>query len=54
MLGTDLADKVDWILMTMSEAEVSNSGHPEDAATTVVNEVLVRAEQDQGPRSNAF
>ena len=53
MLGTDLADKVDWIRKTMSEAEVSNSGHPEDAATTVVNEVLVRNEQDQDLRSNA-
>lgn len=53
MLGTDLVNRVDWIQKTMSEAEVSSSGHPEDVAKTVVNEVLARAEQIQGLRSNA-
>ena len=53
MLGTDLADRVDWIRKTMSAAEVSSSGHPEDVATIVVNGVLARAEQDQRLTSNA-
>lgn len=53
MLGTDRADRVDWIWKTMSEAEVANWGHPEDAGTTVVNEVLAKAEQNQGLRSSA-
>ena len=37
----------------MSEVEVSNSGHPEDAATTVVNGVLARVELDQGLTNSA-
>lgn len=53
MPGTDLADGFGRIRKTMSEAEASSSGHPEDVATTVANVVLARAEQDQGPRSTA-
>lgn len=53
MLCTDLAGRVDWIRKMLSEAEVSSSGRPEDVATTVVNEVLARPEQDQDLRSNA-
>lgn len=53
MLGIDLASRTDQIRKTLSEAGVSNSDHPEDAATTVANEVLATAQQNQGLESNA-
>lgn len=53
MFGIDLADRVDWIRKTMSGAEVSSLGRPEDVATTVMKGVLARAEHGQGLRSNA-
>ena len=53
MLGIDLADRVDQIRKTLSEAEVSSSDHPEDVAMTVGSAVLATAEQKQDLESNA-
>ena len=51
--GTDQPDMVDWILKTMSEAEVSSSDHPGDVVTTGMNGVLARADLVQAPMKNA-
>lgn len=53
MLGIVLASRTDQIRKTLSEAGVSSSDRPEDAAMTVVNEVLATAQQNQGLESNA-
>ena len=46
-------NKVDQIPKTMTEAEVSSSGHPEDVVMTVVNGVLAKAELDQDLMNSA-